>query len=78
MAALATLVLGLLRAGTMNTWFGQQPPQQPNQPYDQGYQGTYQEGGQQYQYLRQPAPPNQQYQEPHVDYPEQTPPMQQQ
>lgn len=55
----------------------QQPYQQPYQSYQQGYQppqqsGTYQEGGQQYQYP--PQQPN--YEQPQTQYPQEMPPQQ--
>ena len=79
-----------ITSGLSNSGFmaNQPPPQQyqqsnePNQPYQAGYQapppatGTYQEGGQKYQYSPQPK---QQYDQPQAEPPQQQeiPPQQQ-
>jgi len=87
-----SMILGALynpiTTGLSNSGFmaNQSPPQQyqqsnePNQPYQAGYQapppGTYQEGGQKYQY---PPQPKQQYDLPEADSAQQQelPPQQQ-
>ena len=79
-----------ITSGLSNSGFmaNQPPPQQyqqsnePNQPYQAGYKapppvpGTYQEGGQKYQY---PPQPKQQYDQPQAEPPQQQemPPQQQ-
>jgi hypothetical protein len=84
----ASMILGALynpiTSGLSGSGFmaNQPPPQQYQQPYQQGYQpptpvaGTYQEGGQQYQY---PPQPKQQYDQPRADSGQQQelPPQQQ-
>jgi hypothetical protein len=76
------ITTGLASSGFMANQPPAQQYQQPNQPYEQGYQtppsapGTYQEGGQQYPY---PPQPKQQYDQPEAETVQQQelPPQQQ-